>query len=50
MAYDKATGAMLGEVRAAGGPLGTPMTYLADGKQYIALTLQGGQMVAFALP
>ena len=27
-----------------------PMTYIANGKQYIALTLQGGQMIALALP
>jgi hypothetical protein len=26
------------------------MTYIADRKQYIALTLQGGQMVSLALP
>jgi hypothetical protein len=25
------------------------MTYLAGGRQYIALTLQGGQMVSLAL-
>jgi len=33
------------------GAIGTPMTYLVDGRQYIALTIGGGpRMVAFALP
>ena len=30
-------------------PRGTPMADLIGGQQYIALTLQGGQMVALAL-
>ena len=50
VAYDKQSGLVLGEVALPGTPLGTPMTYMADGKQYIALTLQGGQMVSLALP
>ena len=50
MAYDKATGALLGAVPLPGSPLGTPMTYLANGKQHIALTLLGGQLVSLALP
>ncbi len=50
VAYDKATGAVLGEVALPATPLGTPMTYLANGKQYVALTTQGGQMIALALP
>ena len=50
VAYDKQTGATLGEVALPASPLGTPMTYLANGKQYIALTLQGGQMISLALP
>jgi hypothetical protein len=33
-----------------GSPLGTPMTYAINGKQFIALTLMGGQLVALALP
>ena len=49
-AYDKQSGALLGQVRLPAQPLGTPMTYLSGGQQYIALTLQGGQMVALALP
>ena len=50
VAYDKVSGDTLGEVALPASPLGTPMTYLANGKQYIALTLQGGQMVALSLP
>ena len=34
-----------------GGAIGTPMTYLWEGRQYIALTVGGGpRLVAFALP
>ena len=50
VAYDKATGATLGEAALPAAPVGTPMTYLVNGKQHIALTLQSGQMVALALP
>jgi len=50
VAYDKATGVVLGDVALPASPLGTPMTYLAGGKQYVALTLQGGQMVALTVP
>jgi quinoprotein glucose dehydrogenase len=49
VAYDKATGATVGEVALPASPLGTPMTYLVNGRQYVALTLQGGQMVSLAL-
>jgi mono/diheme cytochrome c family protein len=49
VAFDKATGATLAELPLPAAPLGTPMTYLAAGKQYIALTLQGGQMIALSL-
>ena len=48
-AYDKRSGALLAQVRLPAQPLGTPMTYLNGGQQYIALTLQGGQMVALAV-
>ena len=41
---------MLGAVALPGAPLGTPMTYAIRGKQYIALTLLGGQMVSLTLP
>ncbi len=50
VAYDKATGETVGEVALPGRPLGTPMTYMADGRQFIVLTLQGAQMVSLALP
>jgi quinoprotein glucose dehydrogenase len=49
VAYDKKTGAALADVALPSAPMGTPMTYLAGGRQYIALTLQGGQMVSLAL-
>ena len=49
VAYDNVTGDTFGEVSLPASPLGTPMTYLANGKQYIALTLQGGQMVSLSL-
>ena len=50
VAYDKATGATIAEVSLPASILGTPMTYMIGGKQYIALTLQGAQMIALALP
>jgi quinoprotein glucose dehydrogenase len=53
VARDKTTGQELASVDLPGIPIGTPMTYMIDGKQYIALTV-GGQpvpeLVAFALP
>ena len=50
IAYDKTTGDVMGQVALPSRPLGTPMTYLIDGRQFIVLTLQGAQMVALALP
>jgi len=51
VAYDKASGAELASIDLPSGGIGTPMTYLVDGKQYIALTIGGGpRLVAFALP
>ena len=50
VAYDKATGDVLSQVSLPARPLGTPMTYITDGRQFIALTLQGGQLVALTLP
>ena len=50
VAYDKSTGGVLGQVALPARPLGTPMTYMIDDRQYIVLTLQGAQMVALALP
>jgi len=52
VAYDKATGDIVAWVDLPGGALGTPMTYMLDGRQYIALTVGGPvpQLVAFTLP
>ena len=52
VAYDKATGERVGSVDLPGGALGTPMTYMLDGRQYIALTVGGRvpELIAFALP
>ena len=51
VAYDKVTGEMVGSVDLPGGALGTPMTYMLDGRQYIALTVGGPvpELVAFRL-
>jgi quinoprotein glucose dehydrogenase len=52
VARDKRTGTELGSVNLPAGAIGTPMTYMVDGTQYIALTV-GGQLpelIAFALP
>lgn len=48
-AYDKATGKVVAEIVIPAPPSGTPMTYLADGKQYIALATQDAHIVALAL-
>ena len=51
VAWDKQTGEELGSVDLPTGAIGTPMTYMVDGTQYIALTIGGGpRLVAFALP
>jgi quinoprotein glucose dehydrogenase len=56
VAYDKASGEELGSVDLPGAAIGTPMTYMLDGTQYIALTVQsaerGGlpELIALALP
>jgi quinoprotein glucose dehydrogenase len=56
VAYDKTTGKELGSVDLPGAAIGTPMTYLLDGKQYIALTVAAAsqndvpELVALALP
>ena len=38
-AYDKKTGAVLGELRIPGQMGSMPMTYMVNGKQYIAFTV-----------
>jgi len=56
VAYDKATGQELGSVDLPGAAIGTPMTYLVGGKQYVAITVQGAtptavpELVALSLP
>jgi quinoprotein glucose dehydrogenase len=53
-AYDKATGAEAGAVYMPGAQTGSPMTYMLNGKQYIALGVSGpatpGRMIAYKLP
>jgi quinoprotein glucose dehydrogenase len=53
-AYDKETGAVLWEMELPGGTTSAPMTYMANGKQYIVVAVgwKGvpGELVALALP
>ena len=51
VAYDKGTGRELASVDLPGGALGAPISYMLNGKQYIALTVGGDVpgLVAFAL-
>jgi quinoprotein glucose dehydrogenase len=53
-AYDKATGAEVGEVYMPAPQSGSPMTYMANGKQYIVIAVSGGpysgEYIAFTLP
>ena len=52
IARDKATGVIVGSVDLPAGALGTPMTYLHGGRQFVALTIGGEtpELVAWALP
>ncbi len=53
LAVDKSTGVPRASVDIPRGAIGTPMTYLLDGRQYIALTIGGSpvpELIAFALP
>ena len=53
-AYDKVTGKEVGAVRMATRVTGSPMTYMVDGKQYIAVAISSpgmpGQLVSYRLP
>ncbi len=49
-AFEKATGKIIAEIPLPAQPSGTPMTYLAGGKQYIVIATTDGRMVAFNLP
>ena len=52
VARNKTTGAIVGAVDLPAGAIGTPMTYLQDGIQYIALTVGGEipELIALRLP
>ncbi len=53
-AYDKNTGAQVGEVLMPAQISGSPMTYSIDGRQYIIVAVSGGnytgEYISFALP
>ena len=53
-AYDKATGKEVGAVWMPAAQSGSPMTYLANGRQYIIVAVSGGnysgEYIAYALP
>ena len=53
-AYDKKTGAQVGEVLMPAQISGSPMTYSIDGRQYIIVAVSGGnytgEYIAYALP
>ena len=53
-AYDKATGREVGAVYMPAPQSGSPMTYVADGKQYIVMAVSGGaysgEYIAYSLP
>jgi quinoprotein glucose dehydrogenase len=53
-AYDKNNGTEVGAVWMPAAQSGSPMTYMADGKQYIVVAVSGGiysgEYLAFALP
>jgi quinoprotein glucose dehydrogenase len=53
-AYDKSTGAELGAVYMPAPQTGSPISYMVDGRQYIALAISGpgypGALIAYRLP
>lgn len=53
-AYDKATGQEVGAVFMPTGQTGSPMSYMAGGKQYIVIAVGGqnfpGELIAYRLP
>ena len=53
VAVDKSNGGEIASVDIPRGAIGTPMTYLLNGRQFIALTIGGSpvpELIAFALP
>ncbi len=53
-AHDKGTGEIVAEIPLPARPTGVPMTYLADGAQYVVVAVAGpghpGELVALRLP
>jgi quinoprotein glucose dehydrogenase len=49
-AFDKATGKVIAEIGLGASPHGTPMTYMAGGKQYIVVATYDGRLTALSLP
>jgi glucose dehydrogenase len=53
-ALDKQTGTVVWETELPGGTSGVPMTYMVDGKQYVAVTVGWSdiraELIALALP
>ena len=52
-AYDKATGADIGAVPMPAKQTGSPMSYMINGRQYIAIAVSGvngAELIAYALP
>ena len=53
-AYDKASGAEVGEVYLPAPQTGSPMTYVLDGRQYLVVAVSGGgysgELIALRLP
>ncbi len=49
-AFDKTNGKVIAEAELPAAPSGTPMTYMAGGKQYIVLATMDRKLVALALP
>jgi quinoprotein glucose dehydrogenase len=53
-AYDKATGKEVGAIYMEAPQSGSPMTYMLDGQQYLAIAISGGnysaELVAYKLP
>jgi quinoprotein glucose dehydrogenase len=53
-AFDKKTGAIVWEMEMPAGVSNAPMTYMADGRQYIVVAVSGrqypGELLALSLP
>lgn len=49
-AFDKKSGKVIAEINLEASPHGSPMTYIAGGKQYIVIATVDNRLVALALP